>query len=567
MLNSTLQMSYYLGETINGVITSTDETMEYLYEYQTSEGESIIDILSNEQIDETDRSISISEMMRKMLDQNKYISSIRIATKTGQSYSIFRKGGVTLKISPVYCPSSLFERKANYRDLAIVPTRSMFIYSNDSDGYAFSLVRNLMNTKSISLAESDALATVYVDVDVSALERYVENMDLGENGRVYIVNLKTHRYLYNMDSVTYKNNEDPLLYYTDYISDQKASVIVDDVRLIYRKIDDTDYYVVAKMYQQDLQNTYMENFSFMFILIAFVLFVLITLYMIYSGKVSEPARQLKKAMQEVQTGNLNVSVDIQSNDEFQYLGEGFNKMIQDLNYFVSQVYIAQLRRKEAELAAMKMQIQPHFLYNTLDIIRMTALENKDEQTAELLESLSAQMRYVMNADEERVELRRELDHILEYFSIIRVRYNGRFGLKINVANEDLHLVVPKLSVQPIVENAVKHGLRQKKGSGMVNIDVTHTEDKLEISVMDDGVGMSEEECAYVQGVLDGTYKAQAAGQGHVGIGLKNISDRIKMNFGVSYGIIVVSYEQIGTIVKLMLPILEEEEDVESTISG
>ena len=194
---------------------------------------------------------------------------------------------------------------------------------------------------------------------------------------------------------------------------------------------------------------------------------------------------------------------------------------------------------------------------------MTALENDDPETAELLESLSAQMRYVISDDHQEVPLERELTNIMDYFTIIRVRYKGRISVIVNIADEDRKIYVPKLLLQPLVENAIKHGLKEKEGNGHVILELNRSGDTVEITVMDDGLGVPKDQVNYIQTFLEESESGDRDPQGHVGIGMKNISDRIKLDYGDAYGLDFESYIGMGTIVKVRLPYMEEEKHVES----
>ncbi len=210
------------------------------------------------------------------------------------------------------------------------------------------------------------------------------------------------------------------------------------------------------------------------------------------------------------------------------------------------------------LYALKMQIQPHYLYNTLDVIRMTALDQDDYRTAELLENMAKQLRYVMGEQTDRVYLKDEIDSIREYFVLMRARYEGWISLMVYLADEDGELLVPKMILQPVVENAIRHGLREKEGPGAVAVRANRKEDYLEIVVMDDGVGMDEERAAGMQAYLEHSHAGKGEPNELVSVGTKNVYDRIKLNCGAEYGFVIQSARGMGTIVTYRLPIWEEE---------
>ena len=230
----------------------------------------------------------------------------------------------------------------------------------------------------------------------------------------------------------------------------------------------------------------------------------------------------------------------------------------ELQNHIQKVYIAEIRQREAEIEALKTQIEPHYLYNTLDVIRMTAITKDDKETAEMIDGLSGQLKYLIGGARDMVTLQAELDSVRNYFKIIKIRYENRFSLEVDVPEELLELKVPQLILQPVVENAVKHGLKPKEeGEGVVAIQGMKSEDRLEITVMDNGIGMTEEKMAYVQKLLDSQDTVKHAKSKSASIGLKNVYDRIKLIFGDTYSMEISSFEGIGTIVKYKLPVIEE----------
>lgn len=166
-----------------------------------------------------------------------------------------------------------------------------------------------------------------------------------------------------------------------------------------------------------------------------------------------------------------------------------------------------------------------------------------------------------------IVLRDELQALREYFVIMKVRYEDRIGLSIQVSDEDTQLYIPKLLLQPVVENAIRHGLREKDGEGTVAIRVERKEDFLEIVVMDDGVGMDEEQVRIMQESLDDPEIGKVDANGCLSVGMKNVYDRIKLNCGKEYGFRIESFLGVGTIVTYHLPVWEEPENVESSDRG
>lgn len=227
-----------------------------------------------------------------------------------------------------------------------------------------------------------------------------------------------------------------------------------------------------------------------------------------------------------------------------------------MGIYINRVYGAEIKQRDAELKALKSQINPHYLYNTLDVIRMTALESQDKKTADMIESLARQLRYITHVEQDEVTLKEELDNISDYFMLIRIRYEERMTLHMSVPDELLQVQILKLILQPLVENAVKHGLRPKNGDGKVWITADVKDDILEITIMDNGIGISEERLSEIQDLLSGKRKKRADGE----VGLVNIAERIKNKYGMTYGIKIESTENKGTIIIVTLPFQGEKTD-------
>ena len=197
---------------------------------------------------------------------------------------------------------------------------------------------------------------------------------------------------------------------------------------------------------------------------------------------------LKKGMKRIQDGDLTTRVAVRSHDEIGILAEGLNQMAAQLSEYIERVYGAEIKQRDAELNALKSQIKPHYLYNTLDVIRMTAINNDDRQTARMVESLASQLRYLIGNSNDTVTVGDELKSIEDYFEIIKVRYEGRIELKINAPEQLLELRVLKLILQPAVENAIKHGFKMKMNQGMIWVTVLLKAKDLVFTIMDNGIG-------------------------------------------------------------------------------
>ena len=227
---------------------------------------------------------------------------------------------------------------------------------------------------------------------------------------------------------------------------------------------------------------------------------------------------------------------------------------------------AEIYAKQIELTALQSQINPHFLYNSLDTIRGEALIDGNKEVAEMIKTLSSFFRYSISRMGTAVTLRDELDNVYNYIKIQRYRFGERFRLDTDIEDSDvLDYYVPRLIFQPIIENAIQHGLKDTLKDGMVTISVDATDD-LVIVISDNGKGMTLEELDNLNGRIHAGGKGMAREaspeQPHSGIALANIHRRIELLYGAPYGVNVYSSVGKGTDVELILPIREVEEETE-----
>ena len=437
------------------------------------------------------------------------------------------------------------------RALSILPAAGEGEWCNGSGDTVLSLSRNYMDTRSIQTITSTVLGTLYVDVRTGALDELLGTLRLGEGGNAAIVDRRGGQVLYRL-------RQDAAVPLPQELAPNGGGFSDGQYTVFYQPIACSDYHLVMSFDQRELYNSFRSSQIFLILMLGAAAGLVLALSLGVSGRISKPARELKRAMGEVQKGDLDVRVDIRSGDELEYLGDGFNRMAEQLGDMIQEMYVAELCQRDAELNALKMQIQPHYLYNTLDVIRMSALEGGDGKTARLIESLSHQLRYVIGDHRERVALRQELDNLNEYGVLIAARYEGRIGINIEAADSDLGLLVPKLLLQPFVENAVKHGLRDRPEGGSVLVEVARLEDALQILVLNDGAPVEPERLEHIRDFLDRAAVGEQDGEGIVSVGMKNTYDRIKLNCGPAYGFTIDSGGSMGTIVTIRLPIWRDE---------
>lgn len=556
ILSNMYRTTRSIGRNIEEMYHEMEENTKYLYTVQEEDYGYLYEILEDRDISANKKNAIITEMLKDILYMNQYIDHVFFILPDGQEYSVMRPPEAmtdTKKIQEWY--EKNFQEKEQSMQMLPVHLSDYYVGSKKEN---FTAARNIMNTRTIQSASQEILGTLYIDISSEYLDGIINETKLEEGSQIYIVDKAKEEIAYNPYSSEKVEHREEFKKYLSYMSPDHQYMRVGENYYIYSEVPNTNWIVVECIPTYNLENSYQKIRNITLTVMGFSVLLLTIIYYFYSKKTNKPIKDLKIAMERIQKGDLDTRVQVGTNDEIGFLANGLNQMTLELQNHIQKVYIAEIRQREAEIEALKTQIEPHYLYNTFDVIRMTAITKDDKETAEMIDGLSGQLKYLIGGARDMVTLQAELDSVRNYFKIIKIRYENRFSLEVEVPEELLELKVPQLILQPVVENAVKHGLKPKEeGEGVVAIQGMKSEDRLEITVMDNGIGMTEEKMAYVQKLLDSQDTVKHAKSKSASIGLKNVYDRIKLIFGDTYSMEISSFEGIGTIVKYKLPVIEE----------
>jgi len=303
-----------------------------------------------------------------------------------------------------------------------------------------------------------------------------------------------------------------------------------------------------------------DNVRYVTLLVIFIcLFFMMWLAYFLSKNVTRPLLKLRSLMIQVESGNMDVFFTAPTNDEIGQLGRSFNKMLMRIKELIHKVYEKQHQLREAELKMIQAQFNPHFLYNSLDSINWMARLHKVNDISKIAISLGELLRFSIRNDREMIYIREEIKQIRNYLTIQQVRYRDKFTVILDVEEEVEAYFIPKLLLQPLVENAISHGLELKEEQGELAIIAKRIGHKLQFIVRDDGCGMEPSRIAELQ---SDTY--QPSSEGGTGIGLMNVRRRLYLHFGSGASLTIDSEIGQGTVVQIEIPILtvsEENRDV------
>ena len=253
------------------------------------------------------------------------------------------------------------------------------------------------------------------------------------------------------------------------------------------------------------------------------------------------------AMEKVQSGDLTARIETkEENDELSYIGDSFNEMCEELDRYIKRSYLAEINQKNAEMKHLQSQINPHFLYNTLEVIRMKAICNGDKEVGKMLYNLAVLFRSQLK-EKDIITIKTELDYCKKYLELFKFRYQEKFAYEINCDKDLLGNNIIKFVLQPIIENYVVHGVRLSDSDNKLEIKIESQGNDINIYIIDNGTGITAEKLEQIK------YKLEDNSSNSDSIGIINVNQRIKNTYGKEYGVTYIEEVEVGTKVLIKIP--------------
>lgn len=469
-----------------------------------------------------------------------------LATKIRYSYLILL---IPIVLFLIFCFYNLWVVNRNYEDMinsTVVASEFSLDFKKDFDYETYLLI---VENKSVEESKLDDMLNEANRI-VKDLEEFTE---LQENiNRLGSVK----KYLKNLG--VYKNRiEENLAEGNKY--EDNIEIWENDVQIVTSLLRETIFqYIYYEIRDLQESRTEYQNFFVIMIrfsIIAFTCILILILFLSYyiPLSITRPIRKLSEVTDQVAKGNLTVRSDVRSGVEVSMLSDSLNTMIDKINELLEQVTKEQIRLRKAEFELLQSQINPHFLYNTLDAIVWLAEAGEQKKVVSMVGSLSEFFRTSLNQGKDIISIREELQHVRSYLEIQQVRYQDILEYEIHVPEEFHRYLIPKITIQPLVENALYHGIKNKRSPGKIEINAEKEKDYFMIRIEDNGIGISEER---LQQVKDGIQYKIPTGKDIYG--LYNVNERIRLNFGENFGIFIESIYGKGTVVSIILPYIEKE---------
>ena len=432
-----------------------------------------------------------------------------------------------------------------------------YIFDNNENQYRW--VISLSRAVELTSGTSTAQGILLVDISYSSLEQLFDGVTAGKGGYVYLISsdgeLLYHPKMQLIDSGRMQENNVAAAAYKDGNHMEEFDGSSRFVTI--KSIGYTGWKVVGVTPENVVTLNTIKTRLFIVFIIALILFILALINSYISSRITNPIKELEKSVGILEEGNLDVPVYAGGSYEIQHLGKSIGDMAAQIRLLMKDIVTEHEAKRKQEFDTLQSQINPHFLYNTLDII-VWMIEN--EQKAEAVKAVTALARFFrisLSKGKSIITVRDELEHVRNYLMIQHMRFKNKFTYEIQAEDGVLELASLKLMLQPLVENAIYHGMEFMDGDGEILLKVWKEEGDLYFSVIDNGLGMTEEQ---VGNLFTGASHLDS--KRGSGIGVKNVNERIKLYFGEKYGLSIESEPDEGTTVKIHLPVVTYSEAVE-----
>ena len=341
----------------------------------------------------------------------------------------------------------------------------------------------------------------------------------------------------------------------DYIAEMKHTqgyFTKDGNMYLYQRVKDWKYFVVSSVPMLELYKGSIRTIFLMAFIMLFLVLISLLVVKEVIKKVYRPLDKVVCKMDDVASGSLKTRINVEHmGEDFVKLAEGFNSMMEEIQILMEQVKLEQHQIEQIRFNALQSQIQPHFLYNTLDCIHWQAMAEGNKEVSTLVKALAKYYRICLSGGHDVISLKMELEHRRNYLIIQNMRYDNIIGSEFSIDESATDAKIPKLTLQPLVENSIYHGMKVKEGkTGTVFIRVLRKQENVLITLADTGTGMSQQQIDEMNAQLS-TYEES------FGYGVRNVNKRIQLLYGEEYGLYYLRNESGGVTVEITLPYVTE----------
>ncbi|GGG62221.1 sensor histidine kinase [Paenibacillus radicis (ex Gao et al. 2016)] len=489
------------------------------------------------------RESKVSDYFQSIIVSRKDIASINVFGYNGRFVSDRKDAELNPNISLQEQEWYVNAQKAAGR--IVVSSSHVQPVFKDEYGWVVSLSRELW-----SQDQKRALGVLLVDLNFSVINDTLNNIDLSKRGYVFIVDSAGNIVYHPQQQLVYSNLKSERI--DEVLKQGSGSFELKEggQRRIYT-VQDTGFgwKIVGVSYTAELiANEREMQLSFVAAGIFCLLVGLLLAYFI-SRNLSKPIKQLQEHMKKVEKGTFDIRVPIENPKEIASLARSFNLMVVRIEELMNQVVQEQEFKRKSELSALQSQINPHFLYNTLDSIIWMAEGKKSEEVVLMTSALAKLFRASISRGQELVSIRTEIEHVANYLTIQKMRYTDKLDFRIDVEPGIMQYRTLKVLLQPLLENAIYHGIKNKVGTGEIIVSGGESEGSIWFRVSDNGVGMDGDTLRTILEPRKSDHESK-------GVGIVNVHERIQLYFGKEYGLFYESRPGEGTTVLVKIAVID-----------
>lgn len=428
--------------------------------------------------------------------------------------------------------------------ISVVTGRNIVTNRSYSIDDVFSLAKAVQDPET-----GEVLGVILLDIRHDIIQSSINGVTIGEKGFVFVMDQEDNIVYTPVNGIVYRVNPK----WVKAMEPMSVQIQGGSYQIRSELSPYTGWRTVGVFSMDEVMSSVNTIVYILFtcVIISLVLVVIVSFK--FSRTLTNPIFKLKRLMKQAESGDLTVRFNFQHNDEIGELGQSFNHMIARIDQLIQMVYVEQENKRTAEMKSLQEQIKPHFLYNTLDTISWMARDYDAEDIVRLVDALTNMFRIGLSHGKDIITVKEEITHVSNYLYIQKIRYKDKLNYVIHV-DESLYAVeVPKLILQPLVENAIYHGVKAKRGGGTITITGVPEGENLVFTVQDNGAGMPQEKVEE----LNRRMSERSVLDEQKSFGLFYIRERIQLCYGTGYGVHVESALGEGTRVTITLPLYQK----------
>ena len=434
----------------------------------------------------------------------------------------------------------------------------------DDPTYRYYWVVSLSRAVELTSNGTSTLGVLLVDMNYSSIEQILKKANVGNSSEyVYLIDGKGEIIYHPRQKLIYTDlYQENNIEAAGYEDGSTEEIFQGEKRLVTVKtVSYTGWKIVSVVPMSSFDMGMTGTKYFVIMLVTVSMLAVILLNQLVSASIAMPLIKLNNSVKEWETGNMNPSIYIGGSMEVEHLGCTLRSTVEQIRQLMQDIVVEQEEKRKSELDALQSQINPHFLYNTLDSIVWMIEGERYEDAVFMITQLASLFRISLSRGKTVISVEDELKHARNYMNIQKVRYKNIFEVRFDIDPEILQCCTVKLVVQPLLENAIYYGVECMDGDGEIDVNGYRREDDIYIEVRDNGLGIPEDE---VEQLLKENNRVHKRGSG---VGLLNVHNRIRLRFGEEYGLEIESEPDEGTTVRIHLPYIvytpEEQERLES----